>query len=253
MAENQADSLREEISQNMSFTSKVPFAISPEELAFNARQVKNRCKGKENTEVERHRKEARNNAPAVSENIMDSQALTNRPCNWVDNLNQEELAANQQNNKAMSENLMTMRENIKNSQNTLRRNNSETTLTIEEALRGRRHSVDTIGPQTLNLLANNSKFQGVLKSRNSDSRDSLTENSESGGNKDPYTAGIDLSNKCRKFYFNHLKSLETVKQAVRTAKHNRALEKMEGKPSSSLDNALQRLHAEMVILTESSS
>lgn len=63
---------------------------------------------------------------------------------------------------------------------------------------------------------------------------------------DPYTAAIDLSNKCRQFYFNHMKAAEAIKQSVRSAKHTRAKEKMDGKPSSGIDNAMDRLRSEMV-------
>lgn len=64
--------------------------------------------------------------------------------------------------------------------------------------------------------------------------------------KDPHTAAIDLSNNCRQFYFNHLKAAEAIKQSVRAAKHDRAIKKMEGKPSSIIDNAMDRLRSEMV-------
>lgn len=63
---------------------------------------------------------------------------------------------------------------------------------------------------------------------------------------DPYTAAIDLSNKCRQFYFNHKKAAEAIKQSVRSAKHTRAKEKMNGKPRSGIDNAMDRLRSEMV-------
>jgi hypothetical protein len=64
--------------------------------------------------------------------------------------------------------------------------------------------------------------------------------------KDPHSAAIDLSNNCRQFYFNHMKAAEAIKQSVRSAKHTRAIEKMEGKPSSRIDNAMDRLRSEMV-------
>ncbi|XP_060559554.1 extracellular matrix-binding protein ebh-like [Ruditapes philippinarum] len=68
--------------------------------------------------------------------------------------------------------------------------------------------------------------------------------------KDPHSAAIDLSNNCRQFYFNHMKAAEAIKQSVRSAKHTRAIEKMEGKPSSRIDNAMDRLRSEMADLMD---
>ncbi|XP_045158891.2 dentin sialophosphoprotein-like [Mercenaria mercenaria] len=99
----------------------------------------------------------------------------------------------------------------------------------------------------------------MAKSRRTcvDSTDSLNESTydlsrsyRSLSMKDPHTAAIDLSNNCRQFYFNHQKAAEAIKQSVRSAKHTRAIEKMEGKPSSRIDNAMDRLRSEMADLMD---
>ncbi|WAR24320.1 hypothetical protein MAR_037989 [Mya arenaria] len=177
---------------------------------------------------------------------------------FAENINQAVISTNQQNNRTSSESIVTIRENFKNSQESFKRRSSDNVLTIEEASRDRSPSfgsAETINAR--NTSVNVRRSESPPKRPKSGSVNSLCSNTEeirpisrSNSIMDPHTAAIDLSNNCRKFYFNHIKSAEAIKKAVRAAKHNRAREKMEGHKCSTLDTAMDRLRAEMADLME---
>lgn len=58
---------------------------------------------------------------------------------------------------------------------------------------------------------------------------------------DKYTAGIELSNKCREFYHKRMETAETMKQRLSPLPQKE-------RRKSSLDNAMEKLSSEMVSL-----
>ena len=62
---------------------------------------------------------------------------------------------------------------------------------------------------------------------------------------DHYSASIDLSNNCRKFYFNHLKTTEEFKKSVNLSRR-RSSGQLNGTVKSRLDNAMEKLRTQMV-------
>ncbi|KAL4235900.1 hypothetical protein ACF0H5_004290 [Mactra antiquata] len=257
--------IQREINQNLSVATHQPFAMTNEELEFNAKfayRVNRRRNCPEKKEQQRNTLEWVNRSTA--DTIMElGPGDKNKGSEiWAHSMNKENLITTQQNNKKSSENLETLRENIRNSQESLKARSSES-LTIEEAyLRNRSNSIDSLKKRvaeepTIEGTVKRNKSVEMNKQRSKDSVESLHESNYDlsrsymhASMKDPHTAAIDLSNNCRQFYFNHLKSAEAIKQSVRAAKHNRAREKMEGRPGSSLDNAMDRLRSEMADLMD---
>ena len=61
---------------------------------------------------------------------------------------------------------------------------------------------------------------------------------------DHHSAAIELSNSCRKFYFNHVKTTEEFKKSV--SRSRRHASKPNGTVKSRLDAAMDKLRTEMV-------
>lgn len=258
MGENETVRVQQAIGQNMSNPSQLPFAMTPEEMAFTAQPPNTRIPRRSGRSVSADNMFGIINSSKPlrdTGNIMVIQRLgesNKHRRDWMENIDQIVVTSNQQNNKVLSEDIDTLRENLKNNRETLKKRNSETCLTIEQASRGRSRSIGTIDPMHLKALSvNNIHSSGPMSAKFyiSNSKDSLNDSTDDlrkpfSPNNDP--SGVDLPNRCRKFYFCHQKSLEGVKQTVRSSKHKRARDKMDGKPCSGLDLAMDRLSSEMV-------
>ena len=208
-----------------------------------------------------HQNNNSNNALGHNVVIINNQNKTSNTMpvtGFSENIAHAVISSNQQNNKTSAENLDTLRENLKNSQESLKRRSSENILKIEEAFLhrsqsfGSREHILTHATQATAITATDSQMPVKRPKSNSVTSLSLSTDdfrslSRSGSIMDAHSAGIELSNNCRKFYFRHVQSSEAIKQAVRAAKHTRAREKMEGRKCSPLDTAMDKLRAEMVI------
>lgn len=255
MGENEALQLQQEIGQNMSVPTQHPFAMTPEEMAFNNQPANSRFL-RRNGRSSSADNNITNITRSIPQNFVVIQELAcsnKHTANWIENIDHNIVTSIQQNNKTKSEDMETIRENIKNNRNSLKRRSSEQCLTIEQASRGRSRSIGTIDPEHLKALSiNKGQSQSPslpVKFYISDSKESL--NSSTDDLRNPCSpskesTGVELINQCRKFYFSHQKSLEGVKQSVRSSKHKRARDKMEGKPCNGLDLAMDRLSSEMV-------
>ena len=62
---------------------------------------------------------------------------------------------------------------------------------------------------------------------------------------DHYSAAIDLSNNCRRFYYNHMKTTEEFKRSVSRSRTDGA-GRPNGTMKSRLDSAMDKLRTEMV-------
>lgn len=142
MGENNNLVIQQEISQNMSVASQQPFAMTNEEMAFNAMMANNRNNRKRNKDdkMEQQRNTQAwinqtqpNNMLVVGNSGSETSGNQLRGGNQrMHSVNREALQMVHQNNRASSEDLETLRENFRNSQETLKRRSGET-LTIEEA------------------------------------------------------------------------------------------------------------------------
>ena len=250
MGEHEKHGLQQDIGQNKSTPTQQPFAMTPEEMAFSVLRAPRRTLKGASIDQDVNRSMPLNDFNAATGNIVVVRQAVNEtnsgqlPSDWIENVEQNILTSTHRNNKTRSENLETLRENIKNNRDSLKKRSKENVLTIEQASRGRSRSIGTIDPVHLQTLdMNNSLSCQTLSEMNStDSLNDSTNDLRSGSD----TSGIDLLNTCRKFYFSHKKSLDGVKQSVRSAKHKRAMERVEGKTCTGLEVAMDRLSSEMV-------
>lgn len=121
--------------------------------------------------------------------------------------------------------------------------NNSTHVTMEQVFRGRSHSVglkDSLHPNALHGYVSQ-RYREFDASVGKDALNGSTE--DLCKSFDPDTIGNDLMYRCQKFYLNHQKSLDGLKQAYVST----ALDKKEARTRSRMELAMDRLSSEMVI------
>ena len=250
--------IHQEINQNMTVSAGGGFALNNDELeGLKNNQVWANSRANRRKSVADKTTNRQNTHNWINASSLMEPNNCNIAAQQRTNENQSNRHVAQPNNKTSTEDLDTIRENIRNSNESVRKSSSENILEIEENMR--KNSMKSVNatltdgntsitqsrnnPLTL-PLANKQTVENTTLSNNSTA--DLYQSPTSPTAKDPHTAYIDLSNNCRQFYFSHLKTAEAIKQSVRASKHTKALDKVHGKPTSVIDNAMDRLRAEMV-------